>query len=467
MNWGDALLRVQAQMRTLQKAPGLGTLAFGWKRGDDLISSMGRAWMDQNSAKIEASKELPPGPDVFIATTLYAVGGHTALIGDFVRALAEINPAAPSPRLIVTNSIVEHIGPLTSETIARTAIDPGKIDILPGPQLEDRLDQLLERLLQLRPRRLFLFHHPEDPVPCVVAQPENGAQMFLAHHADSIPAFGLYLPGIRIIDVTPTAAATSRVQGFASALLLLTTPDPGSRSVGFLQRGNLVTATCGTYHKFRMEPPHSYPEAVGVILRATGGWHVHIGPLQDYKLSAINNALDAANIDRTRFIHVPWADSLASALWEHGCDLYFASFPIGGARSDIEVFASATPHLYFTSRPKMGPYSDPLRPEGDLVWRSLPELAVELGNISNPKILAEKSKLMRAAYEKLHHPRVFAHQLKGILEGSNGLDDPHKSNREQRALERMIDGIHAHDALPRAEFSMAEFQELVDRVATS
>lgn len=458
---------LQTQIRVLHKAPGLGTLACGWQRADGLISSIGRRWVDESGAIIEASKELPAGPDVFVATTLYPVGGHTALIGDFVRALAEINPAAPSPRLVVTNSIVEHVGPLAPETVARTAIDPDKIDILPGPELEDRLDQLLERLVQWRPQRLFLFHHPEDPVPCAVAQPEIGAQIFLVHHADSIPSFGLYLSEIKIIDVTPSAAATSRAQGFDAALLLLTVPDPGPRTVGFRQRTNLITATCGTFHKFRIDPPHSYPEAVAVILRATRGWHVHIGPLHDYQLSAIYDVLAATNVDRARFIHVPWADSLAVALWEHTCDLYFASFPVGGARSDIEVFASATPHLCYTSRPKGTVAPDKLRPEGGLVWRSLEELKVELENVADARLLEEKSKLMRSAYDRLHHPRAFAAQLKGILEGSNGVEDPHQDKREHRATQRMIDAIGVHTGLPCPEFSMAQFQELVDRVAVS
>jgi hypothetical protein len=314
---------------------------------------------------------------------------------------------------------------------------------------------------------LFLFHHPDDPVACAAVQPGISPQTFLVHHADTIPTFGLYLPGIQIIDVTPSAAATSHVQGFSPALLFLTTPDPGPRPVGFLQRGNLVTATCGSDHKFRIEPPHSYPEAVGVMLRATRGWHVHIGPLQDYQLSAIYDVLNATNVDRDRFIHLPWTDSLAKALWENACDLYFASFPVGGARSNIEVFASATPHLCYTSRPNWTVDPDTLRPEGGLVWRSLEELRIELENVADARLLEEKSKLMRAAYERLHHPRAFAARLKGILEGSNGMEDPHKSNREHRAIERMIDGLHVHTGLPRTEFSMARFQELVDRVAAA
>ena len=452
-------------MRVLHETPGLGTQAFGWQKGDKIVSSIGQAWLDEHSARFGARKDGPPGPDVFIATTLYPNGGHTALIGDFVRALAEIAPHSPRPHLIVTNCNLEHREPLAPATVLRAAIDRDRIDVLRGPHFGDRLDQLFARLMELRPGRLFLFHHPDDPVACAVVQPSVGAQTFLVHHADTIPSIGLYLPGIRIIDVTPHAAATSRVQGFAPALLLLTRPDPGPRPVGFLQRGKLVTATCGGFHKFRMERPHSYPDAVGVILRATGGWHVHIGPLKDDQLSAINDVLASTNLSRDRFVHIRLADSLATALWKNACDLYFASFPMGGARADVEVFASATPHLCFTARPKTGIFNDELRPVGGLVWRSLPELAAELATVSNVEMLEEKSKLMRTAYDRLHHPRVFAAQLGEILKGNDGVEDPQAAARERRAIERMLSGFQAQAG--SAEFSMARFQELVDRVAAS
>jgi hypothetical protein len=470
-SWGDALNRLREQMRGLQTTPELNSLAIGWQKGDWLLSHIGRQWLSDRVARVADSAEFRPnGPDVFIATTLYPIGGHTALMGDFARALAEITPEALSPHLIVTNSNREHIEAPPSETTARTGVDLDRIDILAGPELADRLEQLFERLCQLRPRRLFLFHHPDDPVACAVVQPEIAAQTFLVHHADRVPSFGLHLVGIQIIDVTPSAVALTRVQGLASALLLLTAPDPGARPIGFLQRENLVTATCGTHHKFMSDHRYGYAETVGVILRTTRGWHVHIGHLEDFQMSKIGDALRSQNVDMERFIHVPRTGSLATTLWEHGCDLYFASFPVDGARAKVEVLASATPYLGYSARPKEVFPRDELRPDGGFVWRSWEELEAVLKSASNDKILTERSKLMRVAYDNLHHSRLFAARLGNLLEGKNGFDDPHKIERERQAIHRVMGCGQAAGAnlIPSPpEFSIAWLEEMIERATES
>lgn len=464
-NLGDILNRLHAQIRALQETP-LASLPLGWQKGDQILYRIGQDWLAKNGAGGSAAANNH-GPDVFVASLLYPIGGHTALIGDFVRALAVISPTAPPPHLIITNCHKEQAPVLSPEIMERIAIATDRIDILPGPELIDRLEQLLARLSQLRPRRLFLFHHPDDPVACAAAQPEICSQRLLIHHADSTPTFGLYLPGVRIIDVTPGAAASTRIMGLETALLLLTVPDPGPRPVDFLERGNLVTASCGTHHKFRTESPYNYPETVGAILDTTRGWHVHAGPLEDFKLSAIKHALRARSVDAGRFIHVPWTQSLASTLWEYCCDLYFASFPIGGARANVEVFASATPILQYSRVPLGMRTPDKLQPEGGLYWHTHEDLVAKLKDASEAQSLKKMSQSVRAGYDRLHHPRVFAAQLGRILEGEKGWDDPDQEQRDLRARERIVAAFQSEPADSPLEFSTARLQEIVDGATES
>lgn len=441
-------------MRMIQSKPFLGSLPLGWQKGDRLLSRIGSEGLtDQAGDK--------NGPDLFVATTLSKEGGHTGLIGDFVRALFEISPGT-SPHLIVTNCNHEHSKPLEPEIIDRVAIDAHKIDMLPGPALSDRLEQLFGRISQLKPRRLFLFHHPDDPVACAIARSEIFSEIFLIHHADSIPSFGLYLPGVRVVDVTPHAAALTHAQGLVSAMILLTAPDPGPRRVDFLQRGNLVTATCGSSRKFRSEHRYRYADTVGFLLHATGGWHVHVGPLEEVQLSEIRNAVAAQKVDIERFIHVPWTNSLPATLWENGCDLFFGSFPITGARADVEVFASATPHLAYTARLPGARFPDPLRPADGLRWNSWEELKDVLAKVSNQETLRGKSKLVRAAYERFHHPRVFVSTLKNILNGGHGIADPDCEGRAGWAMERLRECVSTD-----CDFSIGRLQEAVDRASES
>ena len=67
--------------------------------------------------------------------------------------------------------------------------------------------------------------------------------------------------------------------------------------------GRLVTASCGTAHKFSSDYAFGYAETVGVILRSTGGRHAHIGARRAAR-SQIADALRGVNVPQDRFVHV-------------------------------------------------------------------------------------------------------------------------------------------------------------------
>lgn len=438
VDWSATLDKCQKELHRWRAQPGLGARALGARECDWALWRMGREWIAAHDAEMCHRAETASagfGPDVYLATQLYPDGGHTALIGDFVRALDSKEERA---HLILTNIDGLNSSPLSGKIRSRTGIPADNITLLDGRSLFDRLQSLFAQLLALRPRRLFLFHHPDDPLASVVAQPEIAAQRILVHHADSTPSFGLHLPGIQIIDLNPIAASMSRLLGLAAEWLPLTAPDPGARPHGFLRRGELVTATSGNAHKFTSDYVYSYAETVGVILRNTGGWHVHIGWLEETTLAEIASALRAKNLAPDRFIHVPWTQSVATCLWEHEVDLYFSSFPINGARTNAEAMASATPYLGHSMRPLARLRGSLIDPEGGLVWSTWEDLAVTLQSVSDPAILKELSSGMRLQYERMHHPRVFAKQLAAILAGEGGREDPYREERDQRTMQGMF-----------------------------
>ncbi len=431
---GDVLDQAYNHLHRFDTVPALGTMALGVQKWDARLWRMGGEYLATLTSRSMSSLELPAGqgPDVYLATQAYKAGGHTPLIGDFVRALDAHQGAAS--QLIITNIHGENPAPLPEAIRCRLCIPSVNITILQGPSLYDRLQELMTLLLRLRPRRLFLFHHPDDPLASAVARPEIASQRILVHHADSTPSFGLHLPGVCIIDLNPYAAAMTRLLGLSAALLPLTAPDPGTRPRGFLKRGKLVTATSGSALKFDGNHACNYPETVGVILRSTGGWHVHIGPLKSAMLGKINDVLNHANLPTERFVHVPWVPSLAAALWGHDCDLYFSSFPIDGARTNAEVIASATPHLRHSNRPLAELSHSELSLDGGLVWHAWEDLTTTLESLNDRSLLEEKSHLIRKGYDRMHHPLVFAKHLDAILNGGSGFEDPHQHERDHRVL---------------------------------
>jgi hypothetical protein len=454
----DRLLRsAREQVQRLQKDPGLGRIASGLPEHDLQLWRLG-------SSRIEAARDArrapPPGEttpgDVFLATELYKGGGHTALIGDFVTALASARPDDPGPRLFLTDLFGRIALPIPESIRSRTCVPQESIHVLPGPSLAERLDQLITGLLDARPRRLFLFHHPEDPLASAVAHAAIAAQRLLVHHADATPSLGLHVPGVHLIELNPVAAAHARAQRMAADLLLLTCPDPGPRPHGFLSGGRLVTATCGNAVKYEHEYVHGYPDAVAAILGATHGTHVHIGRLSGDALAKIAAVLERAGLDQGGFVHRPWVPSLAEALWEHRCDVYIASFPVDGARAYLEVAASATPYLAHSRLPTATarPWTLGVKTAG--VWHTFEDLAAILRSLADRNVLEASGRRIRDDYDAFHHPTIFRRTLLDILEGKGGIVDPDEGHRDELALRSLLGSLQA---------GLAEAATRLDRIA--
>ena len=440
------------------------------RRLDHQLWKHGRAWLDEHgggSGDI-SSRTAGEGPDVYLASHVYNHGGHTALIGDFVRARPD---HAASAHLVLTNASSKEPSEFTPEILARIGIPADRTTNLKGGSLDERLDALFARLLELRPGRLFLFHHHDDPVAVAACQPEICTDCVLVHHNDVRPSFGLHLPGVPIIELNPWGAAIARAQRLFPELLLLTCPDPGPRPHGFLRKGALVTASSGSAQKFGGTYVYRYPEAVARILKTTRGRHVHIGPLNETLEDAIDEALRSADVDPDGFVHCPWVPSVARALWEYDCDVYVASFPTDGLRAMIEVAASGTPYLTHTGRQYRDLEGDAIVGAGTTWWRTWHELEARLLDLSDRDRLEEKAKRIRQRYMRFHHPSVFEETLGNILRGGEGLVDPQASDRDRAMLSlvsaaltrELIEGrVAERDALAELRRDLAELPSAIE-----
>ncbi|MCC7180567.1 MAG: hypothetical protein IT177_19465 [Acidobacteria bacterium] len=463
------LRELSSLMQQLQSRPGLGSRPLGVPEWDWRLWRMGRECLAQGGASCPAAPEAGPGRvrDVYLATQLYDIGGHTALIGDFVRALGH-----ESAHVIVTDLLGQNPTPVPEQIVSRLGLSSSQVTVVAGPSHAERLDQVLARLRALLPQRLFLFHHPHDPLASVVAQPEVAGERILVHHADAMPSFGLHVPGVRIVDLNPSAVALARALWRESWLLPLTSPDPGPRPHGFLRRGQLVTASSGSAHKFAGGYGMSYVATVAVILRATGGWHVHIGPLEDDVIAEARGLLAREGIAPDRFVYVRTVPCLAAALWEQDVDLYCASFPVDGARTKIEALSSATPYLRHAWRPLREPGNDPtLDAEGLLAWRTWDDLASTLRRLSDVAALARHSAHARRLYEQAHHPAVFGRTLARILDGREPVPEV-PSTRLEAAMQSLLAAFASeriHDASPLGglELLRESVGDLRDAVASS
>jgi hypothetical protein len=423
-NLAQAMVRLQSEPAT--GGPGMGVAEWDfwlWRLGRRRLAALG---VTPGLRPAAGDREAGGSSirDVYLATQVYADGGHTALIGDFIRALGGENA-----HVILTDIGHGNPRPLPDSILSRMNLPADRVTLLAGPTYTDRLDQLFHDLLTRRPERLFLFHHPTDPLAAIVAQPEIARKRILVHHADATLSFGIHVPGLTLIDLSRAALAPTMLGGRRSALLPLTAPDPGVRPRGFRVRGALVTASSGNAHKFASDYAFGYGETVAHVLRTTRGSHVHIGALSPQALDEIMAELSRYGVPRASFVHVPRTPSLATSLWSHDCDLFLASFPVDGARTKAEVLAMGMPYLRHTRWDAETGDNPAVDAEGMLVWRTWEDLAETLSSLEKPGELEGRAAFSRSLYERACHPEVFARRLRGILNGSVGAEPV-----EQRAL---------------------------------
>ncbi len=428
----DRLDAFHRAMRALQADPTAGGPPIGIAAWDTALVRLGEDLM--TSCGAGDAVDIAPCRQVYLASCLYDVGGHTALIGDMVRALGT------DAHVVITDFERDTPLPLAEAVRQRLALPAERIHVLAGPALPDRFAQALRVIRAARPRQLLFFHHPHDPIGALLSQPALAPVRVLVHHADRTPSFGMHAPGTRIVDLNPNAVAPTQLIGLASSLLRLTVPDPGPPPLARASDRPLVTVSSGSPHKFQSTYVFRFAPTIREVLRATGGRHVHIGPLPDEECAHIARVLVRGDVDPSRFVHVPKVPSLAGALHEMECDVFLASFPVSGARTRVEVLAAGVPYLAHAPHHAAirGPWPD--SGAAGLTWRTWDDLRVTLARLSQADLRAEHARRSRREYEDRHHPDAFATRLRAILQPDAPADPVDAANRT-RARRWLIDGL--------------------------
>jgi len=392
-----ALLGTEGILRGLGTPPFPLPVPGGLPEVDFLLDALGRRIAADLAPEPAAAEQ---GGDWILATLLYEFGGHTPLIRDLAAALPD--PPAGLALTLTGHAAAE----LSDRALARTGIAPAATYRASGASRVETCRDTLRFLRARSPRRLFLLQHPDDTaaVAAAAALAAAGTQLLLVHHADIHPTAGLFLPGARVIDLTPRACSFTRhVHGLPSVWLPLTCPDPGAARPHFGRRGRLTTALSGSLSKTTQPSLHRYPEVVAAVLRATGGAHVHVGALLDFQLEAIGQALADAGVDTGRFIHVPSAPTLVDALRGEGVDLLVNTWPLGGARTAVEAMAAGVPMVWHSPHPAFDRARCQMAWPGAPLWRHPADLAA-LAAAADTAWLTAQSGAARRRYEQLHHP---------------------------------------------------------------
>ena len=368
-------------------------MSVGWRGGDETCDVIGEQILVE-AGEFEVGE--PDDLDLFIATQIYAVGGHTAVIGDYVRASESARAA-----VILTGTVEReiHNGYPPAEIIERLAIGADCLRVCPHEDRAMATRWLMHQIHQLRPRRVFLFHHPQDAVAIAAARPSLCRNLYLVHHADRQATLGLHQRGTRIVDLSPfTGAFTHRVLGLESFYAPLIISDPGEPPARDI-KAPFTTVSSGSAHKFGQD----YAENIARVLETTGGRHIHIGFLKEKRLGKIRAHLEGRGVSSARFEYIEWVPSLAAALIELGADLCISSAPMGGARTAIEAGAAGVPMLAHLAGFATLFGVNHVMPKSLPVWRTIDELVEILKGIDAAWIV-DHGRIGRRYFVDHHHP---------------------------------------------------------------
>lgn len=396
-----ALEKIQRTVERLVYQPAFTARLFSSEVLDRLCQAIGRAALKEYGSATTARSDAT----VFVATHIYATGGHTAVLEDFIRLSGD------GPKHVVFTGAARLWD--RRAALRRFAGSGCTLWFAPRGSLSGKLKWLIGRLVEFAPRRLFLFNHHQDAVAIAAAQPGLAAETVFYHHGDHHLCLGVHLPHAVHVDFHPMGFHNCRSSlGIADNVYCpLTVRDLGTEVTRRVPGPDgLLSCTVANWNKIELEYPYPYREIVPEFLRRTGGRHLHIGKLSASVVHAIRKRMRALGLSPERFEMATGVRNVWSELLARGVGVYLCSFPYGGARAAVEVMGAGVPliaHLHYRS-PFLGA-ADATYP-GSLRWRT-PEQLWEIVRSLTPEVLADHARQAREHYETHHREELLGEFL--------------------------------------------------------
>lgn len=354
--YAEAMLHIKSFVEQIINEPESVGVVFASREVDALCEQLADAYYSQR----EAQPAHAVGGTVILASELVKAGGHVELMKDYLALELFESPV----RVALTNVFnrFDHATIAEWESLLNC-----EVYVAPHLELDGKLDALTARLEEWRPSTIVAMGHNQDVVCVVAAHAPGVTSRFYVHHGDHHLSLGVTCPAFEHVDLHNVGYELCKTQIGVERQLFwpISTVRPGEVKTRFLERGALTSCSCGRMSKFESDSyTVRYERAVALILKTSGGYHVHIGELSDAFLAKIYDELDAENVSRDRFIYIEWVPSLSKALIEQSVDVYVTSFPLGGGKSSIEAMSVGVPvivHESYRSRNHGG---------GDLVYPS-------------------------------------------------------------------------------------------------
>lgn len=368
---------------------------FGSALLDSLCQTIGKQIIgEEPAAKTQRSDCL-----LFIATELYAIGGHSSVIEDLIDSHKQ------NKAIILFSD--------TFGTVNKMLVQQRyghKADLLFKPEgttHSQTVKWIYNQIQELRPAKTYLFNHMDDAVAVAAAQPELPTDLYFFHHCDHTFTLGLHLTHCRHLDFRQSGFWNCRHQlGITgNRYLPLTSFNQSGAQTAFMKSGALITCTSGSPAKFSQPYEYSLTELIPAILATTKGKHIHIGELDSQTIGKTLARMEELGVQAERWIRVPFVENLSTALRERQIDLYLDSFAICGCKAVIEAIGCGIPVVVHKNyRSRLLSNIDLVYPQA-FAWSTPEELLDKLTQYTSES-LSQESKLAYEHFATNHHGDV-------------------------------------------------------------
>lgn len=349
-----------------------------------------------------------PGVPMLIATELYDLGGHS-------RVLEEVSREMAQPLLVLTDLFRNyHRNPALVEQVKQRFAHT-QVIVLPDVPLWEKCRMLRTLDLHLVPRSTLYFGHHQDPIPFIGTLAQPGRRRLFVHHGDHNPSLGCTLPAVQHVDLIGSLhTLCSDHLGTPTKRLPLYIADRGAKRFAAVQGMDYSVVTSGHPAKFARHGALALQELVATALDTLRGRFFHIGPIDEAWVAEIRVHLGRRGLDASRFVPLGLVPSVWDTLKEIDAAVYIGSAPVSGGRAAIEAQGCGYPVLCFNgfaSGSLLADYSSYADPA--LGWADPQQLAQVLSRVGDQH--AALSRQARAFYEAEFSRARFRKVLNGLL----------------------------------------------------
>lgn len=163
----------------------------------------------------------------------------------------------------------------------------------------------------------------------------------------------------------------------------------------------LTTATAAArFYKYEGNILGNFVNVIVGLLQATGGKHIHYGPLPEEIRQRMSRVMKRNGIEPQRFCHVEWASNLPDSMLANGVDVFISPFPISSIKLNLQCISAGIPVLVYAGGLTRIEQNDFLYPEV-LKWRNREEFFDIVTSLTREKLATLSA--AGAQYFKTHN----------------------------------------------------------------